>query len=112
MIENITVGTMPILALRGLAVFPAQTVHFEVGRRKSILALEEAMNKDQTLLLLPQKDISKDDPELRDLYHIGTVAKVKQILKGQGDAIRVLVSGLYRARIQELTQDSRSEERL
>ena len=106
MIENITVGTMPILALRGLAVFPAQTVHFEVGRRKSILALEEAMNKDQTLLLLPQKDISKDDPELRDLYHIGTVAKVKQILKGQGDAIRVLVSGLYRARIQKLTQDS------
>lgn len=106
MIENITVGTMPILALRGLAVFPDQTVHFEVGRRKSILALEEAMNKDQTLLLLPQKDISKDDPELRDLYHIGTVAKVKQILKGQGDTIRVLVSGLYRARIQKLTQDS------
>ena len=106
MIENITIGIMPVLALRGLAVFPEQTVHFEVGRTKSILALEEAMKKDQTLLLLPQRDISKDDPELRDLYNIGTVAKVKQILKGQSESIRVLVSGLYRARIQELTQES------
>ena len=95
---------MPILALRGLVVFPEQTVHFEVGRVKSVLALEEAMKKDQTLLLMPQKDISKDDPELKDLYSMGTVAKVKQILRGQGETIRVLVTGLYRARIQELTQ--------
>ena len=102
--ENITIGTMPILALRGLVVFPEQTVHFEVGRVKSVLALEEAMKKDQTLLLMPQKDISKDDPERKDLYAMGTVAKVKQILRGQGETIRVLVSGLYRARIQELNQ--------
>ena len=78
---NVTVGTMPILALRGLAVFPDQTVHFEVGRVKSVLALEEAMKKDQTLMLIPQRDISQDDPALSDLYHIGTVAKVKQILR-------------------------------
>ncbi len=103
--ENISIGTMPILALRGLVVFPDQTVHFEVGRVKSVLALEEAMKKDQTLLLMPQKDISKDDPELKDLYAMGTVAKVKQILRGQGETIRVLVNGLYRARIQELTQN-------
>ena len=103
--ENISIGTMPILALRGLVVFPEQTVHFEVGRVKSVLALEEAMKKDQTLLLMPQKDISKDDPELKDLYSMGTVAKVKQILRGQGETIRVLVTGLYRARIQELTQN-------
>lgn len=102
--ENISIGTMPILALRGLVVFPDQTVHFEVGRVKSVLALEEAMKKDQTLLLMPQKDISKDDPELKDLYAMGTVAKVKQILRGSGETIRVLVTGLYRARIQELTQ--------
>ena len=102
--ENISIGTMPILALRGLVVFPEQTVHFEVGRVKSILALEEAMKKEQTLLLIPQRDITKDDPELKDLYAMGTVAKVKQILRGQGESIRVLVSGLYRARIQELTQ--------
>ncbi len=102
--ENISIGTMPVLALRGLVVFPEQTVHFEVGRVKSVLALEEAMKKDQTLLLMPQKDISKDDPDLKDLYAMGTVAKVKQILRGQGETIRVLVTGLYRARIQELTQ--------
>ena len=75
--ETINVGTMPILALRGLVVFPEQTVHFEVGRLKSVLALEEAMKKDQTLYLVPQRDISKDDPELKDLYNMGTVAKVK-----------------------------------
>ena len=102
---NMTVGTMPILALRGLAVFPDQTVHFEVGRVKSVLALEEAMKKDQTLMLVPQRDISKDDPALSDLYHIGTIAKVKQILRGQGETIRVLVNGICRARIQELTQN-------
>ena len=97
MSEDMIVGTLPILALRGLAVFPEQTVHFEVGRVKSVQALEEAMKKDQTLLLVPQRDISKDDPGLADLYPIGTVAKVKQILRTQGETIRVLVSGLYRA---------------
>ena len=102
--EHISVGSMPILALRGLVVFPEQTVHFEVGRVKSVLALEEAMKKDQILLLMPQKDISKDDPEQKDLYSMGTVAKVKQILRGQGESIRVLVTGMYRARIQDLTQ--------
>ena len=105
MSENITSGNLPILALRALAVFPDQTVHFEVGRKKSILALEEAMKKDQILLLIPQKDITVDDPALEDLYSIGTVAKVKQILRSQGDTIRVLVTGLCRARIQELSQN-------
>ena len=100
--EHNTVGTLPILALRGLAVFPDQTVHFEVGRAKSVRALDEAMKKDQTLLLIPQKDISVDDPNLDDLYSIGTVAKVKQILRVHGDTIRVLVTGICRARIQHL----------
>ena len=104
MSETITTGTLPILALRALAVFPDQTVHFEVGRKKSILALDEAMKQDQTLLLIPQKDISVDEPTVEDLYNIGTVAKVKQVLRGQGDTIRVLVTGLCRARIQELQQ--------
>ena len=103
MSEMIHVGNMPILALRGLVIFPDQTVHFEVGRKKSILALEEAMKGDQTLLLIPQKDIAEDDPGLEGLHAMGTVAKVKQVLRAQGDTIRVLVSGLYRARIQDLT---------
>ena len=105
MSEIITIGNMPILALRGLAVFPEQTVHFEVGRKKSVLALEKAMDGDQTLLLIPQKDIAVDDPGLDDLFAIGTVAKVKQVLKGQGETIRVLVNGLYRAEITDLFQN-------
>ncbi len=95
---------LPILALRGIAVFPEQTVHFDIGRVKSALALEAAMKKDQTLILVPQKDILEDDPVLADLYPIGTVVKVKQILKSQGDNIRVLVSGQYRAKIIGLCQ--------
>jgi len=95
-------GKMPILALRGIAVFPEQTVHFDIGRVKSAMALEEAMKHDQTLLLVPQKNILEDDPELSGLYMIGTVVKVKQILKSQGENIRVLVSGIRRARIVEL----------
>ena len=104
MSENMTAGVLPVLALRGLAVFPDQTVHFEVGRVKSVKALEAAMKKDQNLLLVPQRDISCDDPGVTDLYPIGTVAKIKQILHPQGDTVRVLVTGLCRARIQELTQ--------
>ncbi len=104
MSEKLNIGTIPILALRGLVVFPEQTVHFEVGRPKSIMALDEAMKRDQVLMLIPQRDMSKDDPGLTDLVPMGTVCKVKQVLRGQGDSVRVLVMGLYRARIQELTQ--------
>ena len=62
MSDMIYAGTMPVLALRGLAVFPEQTVHFDVGRVKSALALDEAMKGDQMLLLIPQKNIVEDDP--------------------------------------------------
>ena len=95
---------MPILALRGLAVFPEQTIHFDVGRPKSIRALEVAMKQDQTLFLIPQKDMQVDDPRLIDLYSIGTVVKVKQILKTQGENLRVLVTGICRGKITELSQ--------
>ena len=104
MSELFTVGRMPILALRGLVVFPDQTIHFEVGRMKSVLALEEAMKGDQTLLLISQKDIAVDDPDWDDLYPMGTVAKIKQILKGANDTVRVLVTGICRARIQQPQQ--------
>ena len=104
MSELFTVGRMPILALRGLAVFPDQTIHFEVGRLKSVLALEEAMKGDQTLLLIPQKDIAVDDPDWNELYPMGTIAKIKQILKGPNETVRVLVTGVCRARIQQPLQ--------
>ena len=104
MTEHFYSCKMPVLALRGIAIFPDQTVHFDVGRVKSALALEAAMKADQTLLLMPQKDIMNDDPDLSGLYPVGTVVKIKQILKSQGENIRVLVNGLCRARISALTQ--------
>ena len=104
MSENIMSGNMPILALRGLAVFPNQTTHFDVGREKSVRALESAMKKDQTLLLIPQKNILDEDPGFNALYPIGTVVLVKQILRTQGENLRVLVTGLCRGRITDLTQ--------
>ena len=97
-------GRLPVLALRGLAIFPDQTVHFDVGRVKSALALEYAMKHDKRLILVPQKNIIDDDPGLSGLYPVGTVVRVKQILKSQNENIRVLVEGIHRARILELTQ--------
>lgn len=102
--DRVIPGTIPILALRGLTVFPKQTVHFEVGRIKSMRAIERAMNDDRMILLLPQKDIAVDDPELSDLYTVGTVAKIKQVLKGQDNTVRVLAEGHYRARVYQLVQ--------
>ena len=104
MSEITIINKLPILALRGMTVFPDQTVHFDIGRVKSALALEQAMKSDQMLFLAPQKHINDDDPELNGLYPIGCVAKVKQILRSQGENIRVLVSGLYRARITDMAQ--------
>ena len=102
--EKLYAGKLPILALRGLTVFPDQTVHFDVGRAKSVLALEAAMKQDQTLFLVPQKDLLVDDPKLADLYSIGTVVKVKQVLKTQTENLRVLVTGVCRGKITELSQ--------
>ena len=102
--EKLYAGKLPILALRGLTVFPDQTVHFDVGRAKSILALEAAMKVDQTIFLVPQKDLLVDDPKLADLYPIGTVAKVKQVLKPQSENLRVLVTGICRGKVSELSQ--------
>lgn len=102
MTETMYAGTLPILALRGLAVFPDQTVHFDVGRKKSIAALDEAMKGNQMLLLIPQKDIMVDDPKLSDLLSVGTVAVVKQVLKSQEENLRVLVTGVSRAKITEM----------
>ena len=104
MTENYFAGKMPILALRGLTVFPDQTIHFDVGRTKSILALDAAMKADQHILLIPQKDLLVDDPKLSDLFSVGVIAHVKQVLKTQNENLRILVSGLHRAKIMEVTQ--------
>lgn len=104
MSEATTNGILPVLALRGLVIFPNQTIHFDIGRVKSVLALEAAMKANQTLLLVPQKNIVDDDPGTGDLFPVGTVVKVKQVLKAHHDNVRVLVKGLYRARITDLIQ--------
>ena len=82
---------MPLLALRGVTVFPSMMLHFDVGRDKSKKALEAAMNRDQTIFLLTQKDMRVDDPREADLYRIGTVSKVKQMLKLPGGGIDSLL---------------------
>ena len=94
---------MPAVALRGLVVFPDMFIHFDVGREKSINALRKAMDTDQEIFLVTQKDISVDDPDYSELYEIGVVANVKQVLKlpGKSGNVRVAVEGLYRARLVE-----------
>ena len=104
MSEQLIAGKLPVLALRGLAVFPGQSVHFDVGRMKSVKALEKAMKESQYIFLVPQKDITVDDPDLEHFYSIGTVARIKQILKPQGETVRVLINGICRGRIAHMIQ--------
>lgn len=102
--EKLISGVLPVLALRGLTVFPDQTVHFDIGRPRSLKALEVAMKADQHLILIPQKDLTVDDPKPTGLYPVGTVVKVKQVLKTQGETLRVLVNGLCRGQVTEMEQ--------
>ena len=99
------IKTMPLIPLRGLTVFPRTILHFDIGREKSIKALDEAMKGDKLLFLASQKDESVLIPTSNDFYMVGTVAKVKQMLKMQGDSVRVLVDGLYRAKITNILYD-------
>lgn len=95
--------TMPMIPLRGLSVFPGMVLHFDVGREKSISALEKAMMDNQLVFLTAQKDPDVDLPMIGDLFGMGVVSKVKQMLKLPGDLVRVLVEGLYRATLEEVT---------
>lgn len=98
-------NTLPLLALRGLCVFPSMSLHFDVGRVKSINALNAAMENDQIIFLVAQKDIMTDNPSHDEIYKVGTIAKIKQIAKVQGENLRVVVEGIARARIVEIIQD-------
>lgn len=92
---------MPMLPLRGVLVFPYTVIHLDVGRKKSINAIEEAMLENKEIFLASQKEAQADDPEDSEIYNVGTVAEVRQILKMPGGTMRVLVEGLYRGEIQE-----------
>ncbi|MBP2649578.1 MAG: lon1 [Firmicutes bacterium] len=92
---------IPLLPLRGILVFPYMIIHLDVGREKSISALEEAMVHDRLIMLATQRDAQNDKPEPGDIFRIGTVVEIKQLLKLPGGTIRVLVEGLHRAKIVE-----------
>ena len=96
---------MPLLALRGLTIFPNMILHFDVGRPKSTQALEQAMVNDQYIFLVAQKDAVLDEPTPEDLFTVGTISKVKQLLKLPGDTIRVLVEGVNRGKIHSFIQE-------
>ena len=96
---------LPLIPLRGISIFPHMVIHFDVGREKSIEALEKSMMDDSAILLCTQKDIKVEDPTREDFFMIGTVSKVKQILKLPGGSIRVLVEGLNRGRVVNIVQE-------
>lgn len=96
---------MPMIALRGTVVFPKTVVHFDVSREKSVQAVENAMKGEQLVFLSAQMDDSIEDPKREDIYSLGVVAKIKQIIKLPGNVIRVLVEGENRARLVELLEE-------
>lgn len=96
---------LPTIALRGLTVLPGMIMHFDIGREKSVKALEEAMGTDQFVFLVAQRSEAVEFPTVKDLYEVGTVAKVRQMLKMPGDSIRVLVDCLERAKLAEMVQE-------
>ena len=96
----------PLTAMKhGMMVFPHMVLHFDVGRAKSVAALEKAMLEDQRILLVAQKDVDMEDPGFADLCPVGTIALIKQVLNLPGDSIRVLVEGERRATLEQLVED-------
>ncbi len=96
---------LPVLPLRGLNIFPNLLFHFDVGRKKSIKAIESAMANDSRIFLISQKKLKVEDPKEKDLYTVGTVAKVRQILKMPNDIIRVLIEGECRAKLKTTLEE-------
>ena len=100
--EEVVREVLPCIPLRGVSIFPHTVVHFDIGREKSIRALENAMASDKLMFLATQKDENILIPKVEDMYEIGTVVRVKQMLKIQGDAVRVLVEGICRGSIDQV----------
>lgn len=96
---------VPVIALRGLAVLPGMVVHFDASRQMSIEAAQKAMASGQKVLLVLQKDITVENPVFEDLYPMGTLARVKQLIKMQGNVLRIMVEGLERVELMSLDTD-------
>ena len=107
MIQNYSIENkkLPLIPIRGIGIFPNMVIHFDIGREKSVNALEEAMLEDSDIFLTVQKEPDIDSPKEDDFYEIGVICKIKQMIKMPGDNIRVLVEGLNRAKILEITQE-------
>ena len=106
-IQETTGAMIPLLPLRGLVAFPEMMIHFDVGRERSICALERAMQRDHLVFLTAQKDLSVDTPHQDDLFEVGTVCVVRQILKLPGGTMRVMVEGRTRARIVTVEEEEK-----
>ena len=97
--------TMVAIALRGITILPAMTIHLDINRRKSVESANKAMTSDQMVYLVTQKEITNQNPALSQLYTMGTVAKIKQIMKTPNGDIRILVEGVKRAKLLELDEE-------
>lgn len=102
---NNTIKAMPAIALRGTTILPDMIVHFDISREKSVKAVEEAMTQDQKIFLITQRDPKIEKPVMEDLYRIGTIALVKQVVKMPKGMLRVLVEGLERAELVGLDEE-------
>ena len=90
---------LPAVALRGMVILPGMMVHFDISRPRSIHAVEQAMMEDEKIFLVAQRDPDTDEPTQEELFNIGTIAHIKQVIKMQGGVIRVLVEGEERAEL-------------
>ncbi|WP_242631639.1 endopeptidase La [Sedimentibacter sp. zth1] len=102
---NLENKKLPLIPIRGIGIFPNMLIHFDVGREKSVNALEEAMLEDSNVFLTVQKEATLDTPTKDDFYDIGVVCKIKQMLKISGENIRVLAEGINRGKIIDIIQD-------
>ncbi len=107
MIQNYSIENkkLPLIPIRGIGIFPNMVIHFDIGREKSVNALEEAMLEDSDIFLTVQKEADIDSPKEDDFFEVGVICKIKQMIKMPGDNIRVLVEGINRAKILEITQN-------
>jgi len=96
--EN-TIMTLPLIPLRGLSIFPHMALNFDIGRSKSIEAINRAMNENQKIFVVSQREAAMENPTQKDIYSIGCVCTIKQFMKLPGNHLRVLVEGEYRAKL-------------
>ncbi|RDY24449.1 endopeptidase La [Romboutsia maritimum] len=96
---------LPLIPLRGLAIFPYMILNFDIGRDISLKALDEAMLGEELIFLTSQKEAEVDEPTEEDFYHVGTICKVKQMIKLPGDTVRVLVEGISRGKVKNIEQE-------